>query len=232
MTISDINTSISFLTKTNTTSFPAADRLIMVNNAYERVASLILQADGRWEWEDNNQTDQPVATTALVSGQNDYQLATTHLRITDLEVKDQNGNWAKLFPIDKRDISEDGVSITEEQERTGTPTEYDVVGSQIILYPTPNYAQAASLKVYFQRGPALFTSGEVSTGTKQPGFNLLYHDLIPLWVAYNYAIANGQPTASAFMAEIQRKEAALVADYGKRNKDDRAIITMKGINFL
>jgi hypothetical protein len=58
-----------------------------------------------------------------------------------------------------------------------------------------------------------FTSADT---TKEPGFNSLYHDLVPLWVSYNYAIANGQPTANQYFAEIQRKEDALQKDYAYR----------------
>src|SRR3990167_4603896 len=125
MTILDIVNSVYFKTKTNSSSFTAADMLILLNNAYERVASLILKADGRWEWEDSNQTDLPIGTTALVANQTDYSLATTHLRITGVEVKDENGTWRKLEPIDKRDISDLGYSVTQEQTVTGVPAQYD-----------------------------------------------------------------------------------------------------------
>lgn len=229
MTINDINAKISFLTKTNTSSYPAADRLIAVNNAYERIASLIINADGRWQFDDTNQTDRPVATTALVASQTDYTLATTHLRILQVEVKDTNGYFYPLTPIDPRDFLED--SLTTAFSVAGVPQYYDVIGTSIFLYPAPNYSQSASLRVSFQRSPALFTSAEVTTGTKEPGFNSLYHDLIPLWVAYDYAIANAQPTANGYLNEIVRKEEALVKDYAMRNKDDPAQITIKGISF-
>lgn len=233
MTVSDLNTHISFLTKTNTTSFPAADRLIMVNDAYRRVTSLIMTADGRWEWDDNNNTtDLPQATTALVSGQADYTLASAHLRITGMEVKNSSGTWFKLYPIDKSDWGDKNISVTQQQTLTGLPTEYDLLGASIVLYPTPNYSQAASLKVHFTRGPAEFTSGEVSTGTKEPGFSSLYHTLLSYWPSYNYAVANGLPQANGYMAEIQRMEDALVKDYSRRDPDERKVFTMQGaVNF-
>ncbi len=228
MTIADINAAIYRKTKTNSTSLPAADLLIMVNNAYEHVASLILQADGRWQWDDSNQTDQPIATTSLVASQQDYTLATSHLRITGMEIKQNNaaGTWMKLNPIDQTDISDDGNSITATAAITGTPLYYDVLGNSILLYPTPSYSQAASLKVYFQRAPVLFTSGDVSTGTKVPGFNSLYHSLISDWVSFEYATDNSLPSANGIFAVIQKKEAALLNDYGKRDKDDVVRLTM------
>lgn len=229
MTINDVVNKIYFYTKTNSTSLPAATMLILINNAYERVASLIIKSDRKWQWDDSNQTDFPVATTALVANQSDYTLATSHLKIEKVEVKDEAGNWYLLKPIDKEEM--DGT-ITDYAKTAGQPYEYDKIGGSVILYPAPDYSQVASLKVHFQRGPALFTSAEVTTGTKVPGFNSLYHDLIPLWASYDYSIANGQSNANQLMVEIVRKEEALQDDYGARDKDDRDVMTMKKIQFI
>jgi len=231
MTIGDIVSKTYFLTGTNSTSFPAATMLIEINNAYERVVSLILQADGRWQFDDNNFTSFPIATTTLVNSQPDYQFDTSHLKIERVEVLDKNGNYYKLEPIDLDDI--DG-SPSEFFETDGAPQYYDVQGGSLVLYPAPDngvsVTLAAGLKVYFQRSGDLFTSGQVTTGTKVPGFNSLYHDLIAYWVAYNFAVAKGLSMANGFMAEIQRKEQSLQKDYSKRDKDDRPQITVRRIS--
>lgn len=193
--------------------------LIAINNAYERVASLIIQSDGRWQFDDSNYTDLPIATTTLTSGQQDYSLATTHLEISRVEVKDSEGNWKLLMPIDKADV--DYQSITDFMTGGGVPEYYDKFGTTVMLYPTPDYTQSASLKIYFERGPDNFTSAQVTTGTKVPGFNSLYHDLIPLWVAYEYAYSNNLPTANKLLEEIMRKEDALREDYQMRSKDEK-----------
>lgn len=199
--------------------------LIAINAAYRRVVSLILQADGRWQWDDANNTDLPIATATLTASQQDYALSTAHLKILRVEVKGNGGtHFMKLDPID----TADGNYIID-NTTTGTPQYYDFVGNSILLYPIPSYTQATSLKVHFQRGPDEFTSGQVTTGTKNPGFNSLYHDLIPLWVAHEYCIENGLPSASGFMQEISYKEKQLVDDYSRRNKDDASRITSRPI---
>ena len=38
-----------------------------INEALNRVASLIMTADGRWQWDDTNTTDYPIGTTDLVT---------------------------------------------------------------------------------------------------------------------------------------------------------------------
>lgn len=227
MTFTDIKNKVYFLTKTNSTSLPIADLVILANNAMERVASLIMQSDGLWQYDDTNQTDLPIGTTTLTDSQQDYSLSTTHLAIERVEVKDQNGNWSVLQQLDKQEY--DGVSLSNAFPSTGLPEYYDVQGSSLLLYPAPNYTQAASLKVYYKRGPSLFDSSDT---TKNPGFNSLYHDLIPLWVAYDYAISNGMNTAAAFMVEIQRKEDMLKKDYSLRNKDNPPRLTIKPVAFI
>lgn len=229
MQIQDIVNKVYFLTKTNSDSFTAADMLILINNAYERVASLILRSDGRWQWDDSNfTTDFPIATTNLVANQADYTLATSHLKILRVEmaVDSALSGWTRL---ESYDSSDEDDSLTQQATVAGVPYRYDVLGASVLLDPKPSFSATAGLKVYFQRGPDNFTAAQVTTGTKQPGFNPLYHDLIPLWVSYEYLYANGMPTANNILAEINRKEEALQADYGQRNKDDINIITMEPI---
>lgn len=231
MTISEIYTLIYTYTDTNSANLFGGDATkarLMVNNAYNRVASLLLKNDKRWKWDDNNQTDLPIATTNLVSGQNDYQLSTSHLKVVRVECADQSGNFRLL---DKYDVEDENVAITYLETLSGIPNRYRLLGQSIILDPTPNYNYTAGLKVFFQRGPALFTSSEISTGIKEPGFSSLYHELIPLWVAYNYFVIKDQNKANAIMADITRKEKALIEDVISRDKQDKSIITKKRITF-
>lgn len=228
MQIQDIVNSVYFRTKTNSSSFLAADMLLYINNAYDRVVSLIMSADSKWQWDDTNQTDLPIATAALISGQQDYALATSHLTIDRVEVLDSSGTtFRRLFQIDQQQLKQgSSLALDEYQSSNGLPNEYDVVGNSIFLYPTPNYALADALKVYFTRAGTLYTTAEVTTGTKVPGFISLFHDLVPLWVSYNYAIANNQGTANGFFIEIQRLEKELEDFYGQRDRDIRPRFTV------
>lgn len=231
MTLSQIQSKIYFLTKTNSTSFTNATMLVLLNNAYERVASLIMQTDSRWQWDDNNNTNFPIATTNLVSDQQDYELATTHLKIHRVEcaVDSSASNWNVLDIFDYQNENE---SLTYLSTQSGIPYRYDQIGASIFLYPKPNFNCTNGLKVYFQRGPLLWTSSDLTTGTILPGFNSLYHDLIALWVAYEYALANGLKNINAIFAEIDRKEKSLKDDYNTRNPSDRKIMSNKKILYI
>ncbi len=231
MTITQIVNRIYRLTNTNSSSYVASQMLDDINIALNRVYSIALVADGRWGLDDSNSTDFPIATTDLVSGQNDYSMAVSFLRIDQVELKLSSGVWTPLLPIDERDLADAGIAPSFYQTVQAIPNWYDKIGNSVVLYPTPNYSQTASLKVWFERGPIEFTSGDVSTGTKQPGVNSLYHDLIPLWVAYGYFLSNDQTMCQRIMDQIVRLEKAMTLDYGTRDKDDKGQITMNEISF-
>ncbi len=218
MTLDQIRTAAYLYTSTSGTSdFPDATLVALANAALDRVASIIMKSDGRWEWDDENNTDLPIATTALVSGQQDYALTVSHLDIVRAEILD-NGTtpqWHKLIPIDQADIYD--TALSSFLSSNGLPVYYDKLANSAFLYPIPNYSQSASLKVYFQRPPSYFLTSDT---TKTPGFNSLYHDLIPLWIAYKFGLANGKSNVQGLMQEITLREEALREDYALRAKDD------------
>ena len=233
MTYADIRSKIHLLTKTNTTSLASASLNLYTQPAEDRVVSLILNSDSLWQFDDSNNTDLPIATTNIVSGQKDYSLATSHLTIDRVEVKDSSGNWTELTQIDQQTLKRDRqVALGAYQDTNGIPQEYDVLGSSVILYPTPNFSQSASLKIYFTRGPLKFdyTTGKFTDGTgattSSPGWNTLFHDLIPLLASYDYCSTNGLKNANNLMSMIQVKEAELINFYGLRNRDYRPRFTI------
>lgn len=215
MQYSDIKNLVYLYTKTNSTSLPDASMVTLVNRALERVVQLINASDSRWEFDDTNQTDLPIATTALVSGQKDYSLTTGHLSINRVEIKDTSGNWHLLEPFNRNDIRFEALTNFL---GTGMPTAYDKLAASIFLSPTPNYAQDASLKIYFSREPVAFLAADTLA---VPGFNALFHKLLPLWASYDYSVANGLKNANQIFIEITRMETELVDFYGQRSRDER-----------
>lgn len=65
--------------------------------------------------------------------------------------------------------------------------------------------------------PTRFTSGDLSTGTAEPKFHSLFHEVIPLWISYQYAVENGLGSAPGILAELTAKEDAMRRWYGQRN---------------
>lgn len=194
------------------------------NRALERITVLIREAQGRWQWEDGNNTDFPIATAALVADQQDYALdGTSHFRIERVEVQDSAGNWTKLTPFDQVDIYDQ--ALTDFLADTGLPQYYDKLGNSLFLYPTPDYSQAASLKLYFERGPSYFLSSDT---IKTPGFNPLFHRLIPMWASYDYD--HTRDGAKELREEIAVMESDLTEFYARRDRDEHTRLTALRIN--
>lgn len=209
---------IDFWVNTDTTSYPLVQKTRNINRHYDAVVSLILKSDGKWEWDDTNQTDLPIATTALVANQKDYSISgATFLNITRVDIFDSNGNGIQLVPMTQEDKR--GTSLDEFCKEAGVPRYYDKIGSSIFLYPKPNYAYAAGLKVYFQRNVSYFLSTDT---TKEPGFAAPFHRRLSLGGALDYAMANEMNSKiSMLLPQITAMDNSIVEFYSQRDKDEK-----------
>lgn len=144
------------------------------NKALKQIWTWIFESYGGWLFDDTNQTDFPIVTTTLKSGQSDYALEAEASAVRNVEVKDTGGNWRKLLPITLDEITNIS-SETEFLNDNNVPRYYRLHGGSIILYPAPNYTQSASLKVYYDRG---FLEFSYSDTTKEPGFAKEFHEAV------------------------------------------------------
>ena len=225
-----------FLVSSDSVTYPIEQKTRNANRALDKVLSLILSADGRWQYDDTNNTDLPIASTNIISGQQDYSFNTDMITVTRVEIKDPEANWNYLNPFDQRDLMpaqptplprwgtagvsfNNGFSLTDFMETPGTPVYYDKIASSVFLYPAPNYNSTLGLKVYFQRTPNYFLTTDT---TKQPGFATHLHRYISLSMAYDYAVAK---TLSDKKRELREEmlvmERAIVEHYNIRKKDEK-----------
>lgn len=190
---------------TGAVAYPIADLVRNANIAMENAVGLIIAADGRWQFDDSNYTDLPIATTDVDpngTNQQDYEFDSRWLDITRVEIKDTLGNWRLLKPFDQEDLKRGvlssyesllipgDVSLTDYLKTPGMPILYDKLGDSLFLYPKPNYTQAASLKVWFQRKMQAFGVGDT---TVEPGFMSNLHSYISICMAYDYAALKQLP---------------------------------------
>jgi len=224
----------------NSTSYPIADVTRNANNALNNVVTLILGADGRWQFDSTNATDLPIGTTALVSGQQDYTFDSEYLVIKSIECSDSLGNWTKLIPIDNYD---EDVALSDFMTDNGVPVYYDKMGDSILLYPAPNYSIAPTdtpvggLRAYFQRNIDYFTATDT---TKKPGFAEHLHKYISLYCAYVYACAKNLPIQNSLAKRLEFYEGntlrggndkgAITKFYSYREQDAVKSITSEYVN--
>lgn len=65
--------------------------------------------------------------------------------------------------------------------------------------------------------PTDFTSAEVTTGTRVPVLDAEFHEAIPVWVSWQYAVENNLPTANGLLNEYLIIEKEIIRFYGSRN---------------
>lgn len=202
---------------TDSTKYPIADITRNANLALDRVVSLIQESDNIWEWDDQNETDLPIAKTTLVAEQQDYGLAVTHLKIHRVRIKDSAGEWVTLTPINRRDLTDAKLTQT-----SGTPLQYDKMGNSVFLYPKPSatgVTLASGLEIQFQRGASYFTTSDT---TKTPGFASPFHRLVSLYAALDYCEANGlERRITRIQGRIATLEEKLVTFYTQRSPDTK-----------
>ena len=229
MTFTEILAEARRIAKATSISYPTTEITTSSNRALERATALIRDAQNRWQWDDSDYTDFPRATRDIVDQQQDYELDPTHYRIERVEIRDIDGNWHKVDPIDEVDVY--NQSLTDFLPTAGLPRYYDKVGNSILLYPKPstaNVTENEGLKVFYQRGPDYFTTSDT---TKAPGFNPLFHSLIPLWCAYDYAFVNSLPSMGAIRERITLMEEDLKTHYALRDIDDPIRLETRKYNF-
>ena len=207
---------------TDTTTYPIKDFVRNANFAGDRVSSLIMKSDAKWEWDDSNNTDLPIGTTTLVAEQQDYAIPVTQLKIIRVRVKDAQGNYQIVEPTNRKDLIN-----TELTSTSGMPRKYDLLGNSLMLYPKPKAGDvtlSAGVEVQFQRGFSYFVYTDT---TKVPGFATPYHRLISLYSALDYCESNElDKRAVRCQNKINRMENDLVEHYASRNNDAQPSISV------
>lgn len=197
-----------------------------MNRSLDKVASKIMQVDGRWQWDDTNYTDFPVGSTDIISGQADYTLDVTHLIIEKVTILDSSGSSYVIYPIDIQDPVMFQYLQQPPTQATGQPTYYDKKGNSIILYPTPNYNATAGLTVHYKRPASYFAHTDT---TKAPGIPSIFHRYVSLDASLDYAISKGLSVKNDIATLHADIENIIQEHYQKRSKDEPKFI--RAINY-
>lgn len=206
--------------ETDTTTYPLTKFTRAANKGLDKAVTLIMKSDARWKWDDLNQTDLPIGTTDLVSGQIDYGLDTSHLKVRRVRIKDPSGTWITLDRVSRRERTD-----SQENATSGTPESYDLIGNSVYLDKQPNYSSTGGVEVQFQRGASYFVTTDT---TKKPGIASQFHQLISLYPAEEYCAKNDMSKRlAAIQKAIEKMEADVQVFYSQRDEDEQPQITFK-----
>lgn len=194
------------------------------------VALHIWKADGKWEFDDKNQTDLPSFTATITNGWQDVTIPTSTLKLDSVLLRLADGTWRKL---DQVDVSEQELPNTEQNKPAGIPTSYDIRGNSIIFdcpVDTSLLYADKHIKVYIARNtktfsiPTNYTTADPTT----PGFDPLFHDIICYGIAHDYLRGNeNKSKADDYYAFITVKLSEVEQHYSAKNRDKKNSITPK-----
>lgn len=176
-----------------------------INQALDRFVALALECDDEWQWDDVNQTDLPIATTNIVSGQYDYAFDASLVSVTKVLVADSAGTMREIPQVDQYDWPSHNI-FEQPAGNDGTPNKYDILANSIFLDPVPNYSELAGLKVVFKRNAIKFVSTDTTT---EPGIPVLFHPYLCRYAALPFLIEKKLPQMRAVSDQIMIDEVAI-----------------------
>jgi len=224
---------IDFWVGSDSVSYVIAQKTRNINAWLDHVISLILQSDGKWEWDDLNQSDLPVKTANLVSGTQSYAIDITYLKLRGVSVADQSGVFHYLDRIDEKSPPAGSVDIFDTSITSGTPTAYSLQGKYIVLNRRPSYSSTGGIKYHMQRDGVYFTSADT---TATPGFAKQFHRILSLGAALDYAIKHELPQGVIVNMQnrIKEFETGIMEFYSSRDQDNKVSLSLSkedyGIN--
>lgn len=224
MTLSEIDSRITMYTGASggaSGQFNTANRLISVNKAYLFVNGIILSSEDECDFDDTNNTNFSSKKTNLVANQPDYTLPTDLLRLKSVRISYDGITWYRANPLDVNEIYDSVGSSNDTGNFETTKPFYDIVDNSIVIYPTPSQNVTNGLKIQLTRSVTQFSSSDYTTGTKSPGFNVLFHDIIPLMASYDWLSTRSKDfaTADRIKSQINELEARIREEYGNKQLD-------------
>ncbi len=206
---------ITFFTGLDTNAVNTKERARCINQWYYKAAILAWKSDPDWQFDDVNNaasaTDGswtfdafaglPRATRTMTDNVRIYALPSTALSIERVEVLRTDGNWYVVKPLEEAKIPED-FAIPEYFKTKSIPAYYNLVGSNIELFPAPDSSQVtvtAGLKVYTSREVKKFVSTDSSM---EPGIPEPFHRILSLGASYDIGVAKGLENTNRLKSDV------------------------------
>jgi hypothetical protein len=190
-TAQDIVSLANELSRQNDSTYPLAAKVRHANAAVRIITGVIHDAYGGWRYDDRNQTDLPRATSDLVSGQTNYALPTDSVGLAAVYIQNEaDDEWTKLTPLALEEIPGAEPSF---EDTNGNPWAYRMTNNSIVLYPPSSYSKDDAIMVEYDRDISSFATTDT---TKSPGFDPLFHEAVPTYMAWQKSMTLGLPMAS------------------------------------
>jgi hypothetical protein len=211
----------------------------LINSAYQKVVTMILDAQDDWDWDDtgttdgstSTRTDYPVGTIAMVASQRDYTFPASlkMLKVKRVDVTYDNVNYYKAELFDSASTAYGvGNDTTVDGRFSKAAPVYDLKANSIWIYPTASASEVtagAKVRIEFFREPSEFASTDT---TKTPGIDTPFQPLIAILASFEYSLGHDLKRADRLALTAQDYEGRLRTYYSK--KDDAQVLALKPYN--
>lgn len=209
---------INDICQSDNNSYPIKTKTRRVNDALDRFFTLAFQADGRWSFDDANQTSAPIEAIDITVNVQRYDLdsfASELHKVLRWELLDNNGNNYLLKRLDRSKVE---GALTEYKSVASIPDEYDLVGNYIDLYSAPNFSSTGGLKAYFNRPASKFVYTDT---TKEPGIPSMFHMYLARKAALPYLVEFQKGQRGDVASQIQSDERDILDYFSNRERIPR-----------
>ena len=209
-TQSELIEHLRFITGENSNSLPEADAVRLLNFGLDNYTHLAFTADGKWQIDEAENTDMPVATATLSSGAYQLPLDERFLAISFAEIEDAAGNRTALSKFDR---SLDG-RVTIKTTETGQPSAYDYDAKVLTfdLYADADY----TVRVFFTRP---FRHLVVGDSDQVTDISTIQTDYVVNHAAHRLSLRTGNEHRSQLKQELIQGAKDIQDDYGQFDED-------------
>lgn len=179
----------------------------LINDGFDNLMPMLLSWGSHLKWDDKNQTDFPIGTFNIVSGQNDYTITQDAnsldiLNITNVQIL-PNATATQYMDVDEITLDDPRAvwAMAPSSTDVGTPAVYLKRGNTIHFYPKPNYNATAGAKIFFEREQSYFVSTDT---TKTAGFPKTFHILLALYASLEWLLVN-KPANTLIITRLEGK---------------------------
>jgi len=177
-------------------SLAIEDATRLLNFAMDEYSYIALTASKRWKFDDQTNTDFPIATATLNANEASIPLETTFLIVDEVQITDANGKYVKLTPIEEPNMDREEVLATT-YETDGQPIYYDYDSHSLFFYPQASAER--TVKVIYRRATEYFDTTDT---TATVGIPRIHHEYLPLKASYSLTLRTNDPNSERIKREL------------------------------
>ena len=198
----------------------------LMNNAYQKLITIIFEAQDDWDWDDTGTTNgssptvstYPVATTSLVANQRDYTFPLSMNLLKDLrvDISYDGTNWYRAMPLETREITEGvGNDTVTDNNYIQTSPRYELRANSIWIFPRAT-GNTGSLRLEYLREPVEFAYDNTAN---TPGLETVWQPMIPLDASIVWANTNNPGIVPGLQGQYADMEQRMKRFYGRKDED-------------